>query len=280
MVTLSCGKQLDVQVETIGKWYSSGIDTGIGTGNESKGRWHQAEWCSWHAGGKGCHPEDPWQAWVMSPWKNEIQHSQDKCLELDRQQTSVQTRGVNRLRAALYRRTWGNQWMRISTWPGNVAKEVQLVEERRWFSPTLLLWDLTKSTVFISGAYSIRKTGTCWNKYRGRSWSKCWSTSPMKKVWRSLYVQSWEEKALGRLEWHSSTYEWLTENLEKDSLWGNITTGQNSFTLKGGRSRLHPRKEIFTIRVVRHWNRLSINMDAPFLEAFKARLDEVLSNLD
>lgn len=28
--------------------------------------WHQAEWCSGHAGGKECHPDRPWQAWDMS----------------------------------------------------------------------------------------------------------------------------------------------------------------------------------------------------------------------
>jgi len=34
------------------------------------------------------------------------------------------------------------------------------------------------------------------------------------------------------------------------------------------------------MRAVRHWNRLPRNyVDAPILEAFKARLDEALSNL-
>ena len=28
-------------------------------------RWHQAVWCGRHAGGKGCHPEGPWQAWEV-----------------------------------------------------------------------------------------------------------------------------------------------------------------------------------------------------------------------
>ncbi|KFV18952.1 hypothetical protein N340_14209, partial [Tauraco erythrolophus] len=40
------------------------------------------------------------------------------------------------------------------------------------------------------------------------------------------------------------------------------------------------RKKIFTLRVVRHWNRLRIEVvDAPSLEVLKARLDEALSNL-
>ena len=40
------------------------------------------------------------------------------------------------------------------------------------------------------------------------------------------------------------------------------------------------RKNYFTVRVVRHWNRLPREMvNAPSLETFKARLDQALSNL-
>ncbi|KFM05740.1 hypothetical protein AS27_15900, partial [Aptenodytes forsteri] len=40
------------------------------------------------------------------------------------------------------------------------------------------------------------------------------------------------------------------------------------------------RKKFFTMRVVRHWNRLPREVtDAPSLEVFKARLDRALSNL-
>ncbi|KGL96036.1 hypothetical protein N301_02986, partial [Charadrius vociferus] len=54
----------------------------------------------------------------------------------------------------------------------------------------------------------------------------------------------------------------------------------NAFKLKEGRFRLDIRKKIFTLRVVRHWNRLPREaVDAPSLEAFKARLDGALSNL-
>ncbi|KFW73636.1 hypothetical protein AS28_12199, partial [Pygoscelis adeliae] len=50
--------------------------------------------------------------------------------------------------------------------------------------------------------------------------------------------------------------------------------------LKEGRFRLDIRKKFFTVRVVRHWNRLPRQVvDAPSLEVFKARLDETLSNL-
>jgi len=57
-------------------------------------------------------------------------------------------------------------------------------------------------------------------------------------------------------------------------------TRGKGFKLKEGRFRLDIRKKLFTMRVVKHWNRLPREVvDAPSLETFKARLDEALSSL-
>ncbi|KFO57567.1 hypothetical protein N302_14652, partial [Corvus brachyrhynchos] len=50
--------------------------------------------------------------------------------------------------------------------------------------------------------------------------------------------------------------------------------------MKEGRLRLDFRRIFFSMRLVRHWNRLPREaVDAPSLEMFKARLDGALSNL-
>ena len=68
--------------------------------------------------------------------------------------------------------------------------------------------------------------------------------------------------------------EWLFIRVDSDrKRW-------NGFKLSQGRFRLDIRRNFFTQRVVMHWNRLPKEVvDAPSLEAFKARLDVALGNL-
>ncbi|KFQ15769.1 hypothetical protein N330_08433, partial [Leptosomus discolor] len=52
------------------------------------------------------------------------------------------------------------------------------------------------------------------------------------------------------------------------------------FKLKEGKFRLDNKKTFFTLRVVKHWNRLLREVaEATSLETFKVRLDGALSNL-
>jgi len=57
-------------------------------------------------------------------------------------------------------------------------------------------------------------------------------------------------------------------------------TRANGSKLKEGRFRLDMRKKFFTVKVVKHWNRLPREAVAvPSLGVFEARLDGALSNL-
>ncbi|GAB0181777.1 hypothetical protein GRJ2_000643000 [Grus japonensis] len=117
-------------------------------------------------------------------------------------------------------------------------------------------------------------------------------------------VQRWAMKMIQGLE-HLSCEDRLRGLglfiLEKRRLWGDLhylkgayrkageglfirecsdRTRGNGFKLEKGRCRLDIMKKFFTVRVVRHWNRLPREaVDAPSLEVFKARLDGAFGNM-
>ena len=73
----------------------------------------------------------------------------------------------------------------------------------------------------------------------------------------------------------------LTKMKRIDSLAGSVMMGQEEMVSNLERTfRLDIMKKSSTVRVLRHWNRLTRNVvDAPSQETFKARLDKALSNL-
>ena len=68
--------------------------------------------------------------------------------------------------------------------------------------------------------------------------------------------------------------EWLFKRADNDRTRGN------GFKLRQGKFRLDIRRKFLTQRVVTHWNRLPKEVvDAPYLEAFKARVGVALGSL-
>jgi len=84
---------------------------------------------------------------------------------------------------------------------------------------------------------------------------------------------------------HIVAFQYLKETYkqEEEKLFtrdNSDRTRGNGFKLREGRFGLDIRRKFFTQRVVTHWNRLPKKVvDAPSLEAFKARLDVALGSL-
>ncbi|KAK4829723.1 hypothetical protein QYF61_006184 [Mycteria americana] len=101
-------------------------------------------------------------------------------------------------------------------------------------------------------------------------------------------IQLWDpqyKKDMDLLEWVQKKVTKMVRGLEHLSYEERLRelgdrTRSSGFKLKEGSFRLNIRKKFFTIRVVRHWNRLPREVvDAPSLEVFKVRLDGALSKM-
>ncbi|KAK4824247.1 LOW QUALITY PROTEIN: hypothetical protein QYF61_012513 [Mycteria americana] len=158
--------------------------------------------------------------------------------------------------------------------------------------------DLIAAFQYLKGAY--KKDGgrlftrACSDRTRGNSFKLKVSRLRLdirKKLFTVMLVRHWNrlpEKLWMPPPWKCSRSGWMgfeQPDLVKDVLAhgrgvGTRYTKGNGFKLKEGRFRLAVTKKFFTMRVVRHWNRLPKEVvGAPSLEAFKARLDGALSNL-
>jgi len=142
-----------------------------------------------------------------------------------------------------------------------------------------------KSTVSSSGALSTGPSWSCGSGARGGPSNDARAGIPVLggKAGRAGAVQPGEEKAVGRPYCGLPVLERvLLRKMGTDFFsraCSNSTRG-NGFKLREGRFRLDIRKIFFTVRVVKHWNRLPAEVvNAPSLRTFQVGLDGALSNL-
>ena len=110
--------------------------------------------------------------------------------------------------------------------------------------------------------------------WHGAFWSSCACPCSLKESWTR-----WPTEIPSNSK--DSMILFCGSKKEGDRLFSRVCGDRgNGFSLKGGRFSLDIRKKSFTVRVVRHWNRLPRDVvDAPSLESFKARLDWAFCNL-
>ena len=140
------------------------------------------------------------------------------------------------------------------------SREVWPTDWGGWFwTSTLLLWDPTWNPASSSGAPNTRRTWSCWRRSREAPWrwSEGWSTTPMRAGWDLRLFSLEKRKPWGNL---IATFQYLKGTYRKAE--GHFISAcsnrmrRNGFKLEDVRFRLDIKKNFFTVRVVRHWNRL------------------------
>jgi len=198
------------------------------------------------------------------------------------------------LRAALWRRIWGYWLMRDSVWasyvhlqPGGLTMVcIQRSVTSRFREEILPLYSARVRPHLGTASSSGAPT------QGGHSAVGADPEEGQKDDQRTGAPPLWEQAGnLQPGEWKAPRRPYsglpVPEEGLQESWGGTFYTGTNQqdegkwfFKLEKGRFRPDIRKKFFTVRVVRHWNRLpSKVVNAPSLEAFKARLDGALNNL-
>ena len=106
---------------------------------------------------------------------------------------------------------------------------------------------------------------------------------PYEDSLRQLGLFSMEKRRLQGDLGAAFQYQKGSYKKEGDRLFSRVCcdrTRRNGFKLKERRFVLHIKNKLFTVRVERHWNRLSRDVvDTLSLKTIKVRLDQALSNL-
>ena len=154
----------------------------------------------------------------------------------------------------------------------------------RGFCPSALVRPSRESCVQLWSPHSTGKAWSCWSRARGGHKNDPRAGAPLLwgKAERVGAVQPGEEKAVVRpssgLSVPEGVYRKNGENIFIRACCDR--TRSNGLKLREVRFRLDRRKKYFTVRVVKHWDRLPGEaVEDPSLETFKARLDGALSNV-